>query len=74
MKATLKDFNSPGVISVLELYTLDEAKRRLGWTDASLRSARRRGLTLIKCGKRKYLSGRDLMRFLNSQAELGSPT
>ena len=56
----------PGVISTLEIYTLDEAKRRLRWTDSAVRSARRRGLRLIKCGKRKYLSGQELLRFLES--------
>jgi hypothetical protein len=56
----------PGVISTLEVYTLDEAKRRLRWTDSAVRSAKRRGLRLIKCGKRKYVSGQELLRFLES--------
>jgi hypothetical protein len=56
----------PGVISVWELYTLDEAKRRLQWTDSSLRSARRQGLKLLGCGKRKYVTGREIRRFLQS--------
>ncbi len=55
-----------GVISTLEVYTLDEAKRRLRWTDSAVRSAKRRGLRLIKCGKRKYVSGQELLRFLES--------
>lgn len=55
-----------GVISTNEVYTLDEAKRRLRWTDSSVRSAKRRGLRLIKCGKRKYVSGQELFRFLES--------
>lgn len=57
---------SPGVISTLEIYALDEAKRRLRWTDSAVRSAKRRGLRLIKCGKRKYVSGQELLRFFDS--------
>lgn len=62
----------PGVISVHELYTLDEARRRLGWTESSMRAARRRGLTLLPSGKRKYLTGKEIVRFLESEA--GGPT
>jgi hypothetical protein len=56
----------PGVISVWEIYTLDQAKRRLQWADSSLRSARRSGLGLLAYGKRKYVSGREIRRFLES--------
>ena len=56
----------PGVISVLEIYTLDEAKARLRWTDSALRAAKRRGLGVIACGKRRYLTGREIRRFLES--------
>lgn len=55
-----------GVISTHEAYTLDEAKRRLQWTDSAVRSAKSKGLRLIKCGKRKYVSGKELLRFLES--------
>ena len=56
----------PGVISVLEIYTIAEAKARLGWTDAALRAAKREGLRLIACGKRRYVTGHELRRFLES--------
>jgi hypothetical protein len=56
----------PGIISVLEIYTVEEAKARLGWTDSALRSAKRKGLTLIACGKRRYVTGREILRFLES--------
>lgn len=55
-----------GVVSTLEVYTLEEAKRRLRWTDSAVRAAKRRGLRLIKCGKRKYVTGQELLRFLES--------
>ncbi len=55
---------TPGVISETELYTLEEAKRRMRWTDSALRAAKRRGLALLSCGKRRYVTGREIMRFL----------
>ena len=57
----------PGVISRLELYTIEEAKARLRWSDSVLRAAKRRGLRLIICGKRRYLSGREIFRFLEAE-------
>ena len=60
--------SAPGVISVLETYTLDEARRRLRWTESSMRAARRRGLRLLQCGKRKYVTGREIVRFLQSDS------
>jgi hypothetical protein len=58
--------NSAGVISRIEIYSLDEIKRRMRWTDAALRAARRRGLRLLACGKRRYVSGEEIARFLES--------
>ncbi len=58
--------HTSGVISVLEIYSLDEARRRLRWTEAALRAARRKGLRLFICGKRRYLSGKEIFRFLKS--------
>jgi hypothetical protein len=58
---------SPGAISVMEIYTLNEARQRLGWTDSSLRAAKRRGLPMLSCGKRKYVAGRDVLRFLRGK-------
>ena len=62
---------APGVISVHELYTLDEAKRRLRWTVSSLRAARRKGLRLLTCGKRKYVSGEEIRRYLEQHQRPG---
>jgi hypothetical protein len=56
-----------GVISLTEIYTLDEARRRLCWTASSLRAARRRGLKLLDSGKRKYVTGTEILRFLENQ-------
>lgn len=56
----------PGAISLHEIYTIEEAKTRLGWTDSALRSAKRRGLKLLACGKRRYVTGGEILRFLES--------
>jgi hypothetical protein len=55
-----------GTISSLETYTLEEAKARLRWTDSALRAAKRRGLRLLTCGKRRYVTGEEIRRFLES--------
>lgn len=54
----------PGVISLHEIYTLREARGRLGWTESALRSARRGGLKFLVCGKRRYVTGQEILRFL----------
>lgn len=59
----------PGVVSIHEIYTLDEARRRLRWTESSMRSARRRGLKLLACGKRKYVAGQEILRFLQDDSQ-----
>jgi len=55
----------PGVISIHEIYALDEARRRLRWSESALRAARRRGLKLLTCGKRRYVTGQEIFRFLD---------
>lgn len=59
----------PGVISLFEIYRIDEAQRRLGWSASALRSAKRRGLVVLKSGKRSYLTGREIFRFLGGGEE-----
>lgn len=64
----------PAVISVLEVYGIEEAKRRLGWTTAAFRAAKRRGLRVLVCGKRRYVTGREVIRFLESLQDDASPS
>jgi hypothetical protein len=54
----------PGAILADALYRLDEAAARLGWGGHALRAARRRGLKIHRCGRRGYVSGRDLLAFI----------
>ena len=58
-----------GVIAVGRLYTIAEAKARLGWSDSAFRAAKRRGLRLLLCGKRRYITGDEVLRFLESIQE-----
>jgi hypothetical protein len=60
--------SQPGVISVFELYTIDEARRRLRWTDSAFRAAKRRGLRILRSGKRHFVTGRELFRFLQADS------
>lgn len=62
----MERIRAPGVISVLEVYRIEEAKARLGWSDSALRAAKHRGLKVIVCGKRRYVSGKEVLRFLES--------
>ena len=63
---------SPGVISVHEVYRIEEAKARLGWSDSALRAAKRRGLKVMTCGKRRYVTGKEILRFLENQTSTPS--
>ena len=65
--------HSLGVISILEVYTIAEAKSRLRWSDSALRAAKRRGLQLMTCGKRRYVAGKEILRFLQSQSSQATP-
>ncbi len=58
----------PGTIRPDELYRFDEAAARLGWGDAALRAARRRGLKIHRAGKRNYVLGSDLLAFITREA------
>lgn len=58
---------SVGVIRADELYTLTEFKRRLEFTNATLRSARRAGLRVYYVHKRGFVLGRNWIDYvLNS--------
>jgi hypothetical protein len=61
-----REWSAPGVVSLQELYTVEEAKARMGWTESAFRSAKRQGLKLLMCGKRRYVTGTEILRFLAS--------
>lgn len=62
----------PGVISTQEIYALEDAKRRLRWTDSAYRKARRRGLNVLTSGKRVYIDGTEIRRFLQAESAASS--
>jgi len=56
----------PTLVTTGEIYGIDEAKARLGWSNSAFRAAKRRGLRLLVCGKRRYVTGSEILRFLES--------
>jgi hypothetical protein len=54
----------PGEVHPEVLYRADELKARMGWTDSSMRAARRRGLVVRREGKRAYLLGKDVIDYI----------
>lgn len=67
--ATPENRPSPNPIRTGELYCLADAKARLGWSDSAFRSAKSQGLKLLACGKRRYITGDEVLRFLESIQE-----
>lgn len=55
---------SPGEIVGGRLYTIKEACRRLGWSVAAFRSARRKGLAVRYMAGRGYIAGQTLIDFV----------
>ena len=58
---------APGYISAGELYTLPELEARLQVGEWALRKARNAGLVMHKMGKRKFVLGADVIRFLQDK-------
>jgi hypothetical protein len=54
----------PGEVHPGVLYRADELKGRMGWSDAALRAARRRGLVVRREGKRAYVLGEDVITYI----------
>lgn len=67
--------SSSGVINPDELYTLRAFKKRLGISDATLRSARRAGLQVRYLHKQGFIHGKDWIEYvLNSEERAAEPT
>ena len=62
-----------GVLALDEFYTIKEAQCRLGWSDAALRAAKCRGLKLLRSGKRRYVTGQEILRFLQHETDNVTP-
>jgi len=60
---------APIAISLVELYRIDDAKIRLGWSNAAYLAALRRGLQVLESGKRRYVTGEEILRFLQAETK-----
>ena len=60
---------TPAVVRADELYSLEEAARRLRWRTHSVRQAKRAGLRVIRFGSRDYISGRAILEFFDRLAK-----
>ena len=62
--------NDPsGEIRSDSVYTLDEIKTRLGLGVAAMRTARRRGLTVRRIGRRAFVLGRDIITYIEEAGQ-----
>lgn len=59
----------PGVVDAAQIYRLDEFRLRMGLGDLAFREVKRRGLKVVKVGKRIYVRGRDWLEFVDREAE-----
>lgn len=59
---------TPAVVNANEVYTLEEAARRMRWRKHSIRQAIRAGLVTTKFGSRRYVLGRHVLEFFEKLA------
>jgi hypothetical protein len=60
---------APAVVRSGELYSLTELRRRLGWGEHYVRTARVAGLRLVTFGRQKYCLGEDVLSFFRKLAD-----
>ena len=58
-----------GAVSVNDIYPLAEFQDLTGLTDSAMRSARRRGLRVRRCGKRAFVWGQDFLDYLLAESD-----
>jgi hypothetical protein len=56
----------PGSLLLEAIYTVEELRLRLGWSDSTLEAAHCRGLRIYHLGGTAYVYGRDLLDFLRT--------
>lgn len=56
-----------GAISAAEAYGMAEFKKRTGWAEHAIRSAKKKGLRVVHVGGRSFVRGADFIDFLASQ-------
>jgi hypothetical protein len=60
---------SPGVIQRDTIYHIEALKQELGWSKHAMRTARRRGLTVIYTAGRAYVRGDDVLAYFDRVAK-----
>lgn len=65
--------SGPSPIRLDEVYSLADFRRRTGLGKDGIRTARRKGLRVCKCGRNHYVAGSDWFEFL-SKTQADSPT
>ena len=60
----------PGVIRGDCAYDLQQVKTRLGLGTAAIRTARRKGLTVRRIGRKSFVMGADILTYLRDVAEI----
>lgn len=58
-----------GVIDPSFLYRFDVASKIMGWGKIAGSEAEKRGLKVMRSGKRRYVLGRDLVAFIQADSE-----
>jgi len=62
-----KEGSGAGVVSIHEIYTLGELNSRLGLGDWAVRQAKREGLKTARIGRCVFVTGREVLRYLQKQ-------
>ncbi|HEY1601380.1 MAG TPA: hypothetical protein VGG64_17390 [Pirellulales bacterium] len=57
-----------GVVSAVELYSVAEAKRRMGFGTTAWNQLREHGLPLLKCGHKYFVLGKHIMNVVEQMA------
>jgi hypothetical protein len=66
-QAAVRRGRPAGAIVGDALYTIGELRMRLDWSESALRSARRKGLKIHRCGRRSYAVGREVIDHIAGQ-------
>lgn len=67
MADTLRE---PGVIRADCAYSLEQVKARLGLGTAAIRTARRKGLTVRRVGRKSFILGADILAYIQEHANI----
>jgi hypothetical protein len=67
MADTLRE---PGVIRADCAYDLQQVKARLGLGTAAIRTARRKGLTVRRVGRKSFILGADILAYIQDHANI----